>query len=290
MASSARRIIMIMLSTALRWPLWGVLAVSRLVVPWRTLFVVYPGDESDVTAYAPDCFVWMRNTWLFRGKPQFAGLQIRKGAKPFFGLVVYVSSTIEEMRNDRILMLEILERLDFLARMLGLEIVALAGQMPSVIKKHKLPVKAPFIDGRMGSAFSVVETVNRVFDKHRLEKTESLLVVVGAGFLAESVLTYLVALDYEVEAVDIVRTRTDALVIDDTHPGIRSRDMPQPVYKVALAWPGFEFVPRLPGYKKQWIPGCMLEAIVATQSSDSLASYHRFRETAREIGITVPLN
>ena len=88
---------MIALSTFLRWPLWGVLAISRIFVPWRTLFVVYPGDETDVKAYSPACLIWMRNTWLYRGKPQFTGFQIRRGSDPFFGIVVYFSSTVDEM-------------------------------------------------------------------------------------------------------------------------------------------------------------------------------------------------
>lgn len=320
---------MAIISTVFRWPLWGGLFLSRALISWRTLFVVYPGHISDVKAYCPDSLIWMRDTWLFRGKPQFAGIQVRRGAKgteAFWGIVLYISSTTDELREDRQLVLDIMRRLRFLGRLLGTEVIACAGQMPSIIHKHEIGIEPPFIDGRLGSSYSVISTVTKIYEKYQIQKQRSLLVLVGIGFLGRSVMENLEISGYRVRGIDIVTTKSGihlgdnalktlseadvvvvltprgqdfvpylehlkpgAIIIDDTHPKLRHGAERNPVYKVALEWPGFEFNPRLPGYKKQWIPGCMVEAIVKSRGDRAHSSYGDFSQSARqaEIGVTV---
>lgn len=318
---------MAIITTAFRWPLWGILFLSRAFISWRSLFVVYPGDISDIKAYCPDNLLWMRDTWLYRGKPQFAGIQIRKGAKgkeAYWGIVVYISSTTDELRKDKQLLLDIIQRLRFVGRILGVKVIACAGQIPSIIHRHNIAIEAPFIDGRYGSSFSVIATVKKIYDKHHFYKDQNLLAIVGVGFLGRTVIENLEMSGYRVQGIDIVTTKSGvhigdnalktlsiadvivvltprgqdfvpylqhlqpgAIIIDDTHPQLRHKIEQNPIYKVALEWSGFEFKPRLPGYKKQWIPGCMVEAIVKSRSNDSYSNYRDFHKSARQAKIGV---
>ena len=318
---------MLLISTVLRWPLWGLLFLSRAFIRWRSLFVVYPGQPSDIRAYSPDSLIWLRNTWLFRGKPQFAGIQIRHGVNSggsYWGVVVYLSSTAQELTQDKQLLLDILRRLKFIGRLLGTRVIACAGQIPSILHKHNIPIEAPFIDGRFGAAYSVISTVNRIYLQHDMQRHRNLLAIVGIGFLGKTVMENLQSSGYRVLGIDIVPTqdgirigedaidtltksdavlvltprgkdfvpylqqlKPGAIVIDDTHPKLKRRIDDHPVYKVALEWPGFAFYPRLPGYKKQWIPGCMVEAIVKSISNQPLTDYKDFSLRAEQAGIAV---
>lgn len=179
---------MAIITTVFRWPLWGILLLSRIFITWRSLFVVYPGDINDIKAYAPDSLIWLRDTWLYRGKPQFAGIQIRKGARgleAYWGIVVYISSTTAELQKDRELVLNIMQRLRFLSHLLGVNVIACAGQMPSIINKHNIDLDKPFIDGRIGSSFSVISTVKKIYKQHDIQKDQVLLAIVGIGFLGK---------------------------------------------------------------------------------------------------------
>ena len=320
---------MAIITTVFRWPLWGILLLSRSFIPWRSLFVVYPGDISDIKAYCPDNLLWMRDTWLYRGKPQFAGIQIRKGAKAaeaYWGVVVYISSTADELSKDKQLVLNIMQRLRFIGRLLGTQVIACAGQVPSIIYKHNIAIEKPFIDGRLGSSFSVISTVEKIYEKHHIHKNQNLLAIVGIGFLGKTVMETLETSGYRVQGIDIVTSKSGihigdnavkilskadvivvltprgqdfepylqhlkpaSIIIDDTHPKMRCQIDSNPIYKVALEWSGFEFSPRLPGYKKQWIPGCMVEAIVKSRSNQSCSNYTDFSNSARqaEIGVLV---
>ncbi len=319
---------MVLATTVFRWPLWLLLALSRTAVQWHCLFVVYPGDKGDIEKYAPRNLTWLRTTWLFRGKPQFAGIQIRHGSKVFRGIVVYVSSTVAELRRDRDLALAIVRRLRAISSLLRIRAIALAGQLPSVLQKHEIALTHPFVTGRLGSAFSVVESLNQVCEKHGLKPSDTAVVVVGVGFLGQSVVDALCDKGYSVEAIDIVKTRSgirigkdalralnhagvvvvltprgedflpylphlgrDSIILDDTHPRIRQGVKDHVCYKVALQWPGFKSLPRLPGYRPQWIPGCMVEAIVSSQCEHPHVLNHAdIAEGARSAGIKTSLN
>lgn len=327
MHNSLRRIVMLTISTVFRWPLWGILLLSRIFIPWRSVFVVYPGDISDIRAYCPDGFIWLRNTWLYRGKPQFAGIQLRRAAagnEAYWGIVVYVSSTVDELSNDKQLVLNIMQRLLFISRLLGAQVIACAGQIPGIMYKHNIPIEAPFIDGRLGSSFSVISTVKKTYEKYNIEKDQKLLAVVGIGFLGKTVLDNLQLSGYRVQGIDILtgkgiinirdsaletlskadvvvvltprgedfvpylqHLKQGAIIIDDTHPKLRQRTANNPIYKVALEWPGFEFSPRLPGYKKHWIPGCMVEAIIISRDKHASANYRDFSKCAMQAGMGV---
>ena len=312
-----------LVTLVLRWPLWWVLALARPFIRWQSLFVVYPGRVDDIRAYCPDSLMWMRKSGLYWGKPQFAGVQIRpagQAGQTYWGIVVYVSSTVEEMQRDQQLVSAIMRRLRYLARLLGIRVIACAGQMPSIMHKHGIKLERPFIDGRLGSSYSVVTTVRDVYARHNFAK-HRLLCVVGIGFLGRSVIDRLQASGYRVQGIDIVKTvdgvaigddaltllagadvvvvltprgqdfipymhylQPGAIIIDDTHPHLRIRTRDNPIYKVALEWPGFAFKPRLPGYRKHWIPGCMVEAIVKSHDKRAPLNDEDFDNAAARMG------
>lgn len=79
------------------------------------------------------------------------------------------------------------------------------------------------------------------------------------------------------------------VVVDDTHPQLPPEIVRQirktqngKVYKTALGLTGVNFVPRLPGYDKRWLPGCVIEALVNgnTQKTQDSFDFH-----GRELGL-----
>ena len=75
------------------------------------------------------------------------------------------------------------------------------------------------------------------------------------------------------------------LVVDDTHPRLHATISGLKLYKVAVGLPGTFFYPRLPGYRRDWLPGCVVEAIYAAVTgsfgSDPMPV---FIERARQLG------
>ena len=75
------------------------------------------------------------------------------------------------------------------------------------------------------------------------------------------------------------------VVVDDTHPRLTGASDDIKLYKVAVGLNDVVFYPRLPGYRKNWLPGCVVEAIYAVRTG---AFGHEplpvFIEKARAIG------
>ena len=75
------------------------------------------------------------------------------------------------------------------------------------------------------------------------------------------------------------------LVVDDTHPRLLNGNHKLKLFKVAVGLPETRFYPRLPGYRPEWLPGCVIEAIyVAAQDGFAVEPIPVFIEKARRLG------
>lgn len=81
------------------------------------------------------------------------------------------------------------------------------------------------------------------------------------------------------------------IVIDDTHPQIPShlirkiRGKGGEIYRSTLGVAGVHALPRLPGYDKLWLPGCVVEALILNGELNGLTSTE-FEQKGREMGLT----
>lgn len=120
-------------------------------------------------------------------------------------------------------------------------------------------------------------------DPSRLKKCQVVVVLTAKGEQFESCVPHLAK---------------GTKVLDDTHPQIPSwlceliRGRGCHLYKVAIALPGFVFRPALPGYRFDWLPGCVWEVVVTVAANgngrDGFKNMAEFAEIAAHLGF-VPL-
>jgi len=78
------------------------------------------------------------------------------------------------------------------------------------------------------------------------------------------------------------------LVIDDNHPLSPSlvrklkKEKGAKVYRAVVGANGVKFFPRLPNYSPEWIPGCVIEAIISNDSN--FKNQEEFNQAALEAG------
>ena len=57
-------------------------------------------------------------------------------------------------------------------------------------------------------------------------------------------------------------------------------------YKVATGIDSVKFIPKLPGYKADWIPGCCIESIIHSEfGNSSFSSQELFNKNAKNLGL-----
>ncbi len=294
----------------------GLLALCRFL-KFNCIFTVYPGSEKDVEGYLPPGFKWARH--LVSGKPFVAGV-ITTGNGLGRGLILAVPNTVDQFKKDRELVGSIMNNLKRTKTLTGAKTIAIAGQGPRFFKSH-FPYEQPFVYGLKGRVFSVVETVERVVEKHGLIKSETTVAIMGVGEIGAAIIENLKEKGYPVVGIDIhivdgrveigsegmetlrradlivVQTprgddvvpyyenlKKTAILIDDAHPRITVRPGEVKFYKVAIGRTGVEFKPPLPGYEKYWIPGCVQESMVVAESGKVDMSQEDFNKRSKELG------
>ncbi len=90
--------------------------------------------------------------------------------------------------------------------------------------------------------------------------------------------------------------RHAAMVCDDTHPMMSKRvrklffDHGAPVFKITVADDSVNMFPRLPDFKRDDVPGCLLEALVVKlRGPEVLESQEEFNRAAEELGFKARL-
>jgi len=305
-----------LITILLRGPMIGLLALCRFL-KFNCIFTVYPGSEKDVEGYLPPGFKWARH--LVSGKPFVAGV-ITTGNGLGRGLILAVPNTVDQFKKDRELVGSIMNNLKRTKTLTGAKTIAIAGQGPRFFKSH-FPYEQPFVYGLKGRVFSVVETVERVVEKHGLIKSETTVAIMGVGEIGAAIIENLKEKGYPVVGIDIhivdgrveigsegmetlrradlivVQTprgddvvpyyenlKKTAILIDDAHPRITVRPGEVKFYKVAIGRTGVEFKPPLPGYEKYWIPGCVQESMVVAESGKVDMSQEDFNKRSKELG------
>ncbi len=304
------------ISLVLRLPLWILLFLVRPGKSVGYLFVIYPGHKKDVIEFCPK---WLAYSPIFMGRPTIGGMISNGTAKR--GLVLVVPNTVGEMRADKKMCQAIQRRLLRVQRLTGARAIALAGQMPGVFLRHGLELEKPFVTGVRGTVYSVVETIETL-TAQKIAPASGTMVIVGVGHMGGEVIDYLQDRSWKIHGIDIRRHRDGVLlpeegekvlaqadmvvvltpkgsdfapymkylkpgclVVDDTHPRLHATISGLKLYKVAIGLPGTIFYPRLPGYRRDWLPGCVVEAIyAAVTSSFGSDPLPVFIERARQLG------
>jgi hypothetical protein len=284
----------------LKWPILIGLFLLRSAKPFSFIFLVYPGSDSDLEGYCPK---WLAKSKLFFSKPAFGGIISNSACGR--GLILVVPNTIEEMlRNKDKCCHKIYTWLLIIHWIVGTKAIALAGQAPGIFHRNGLNMSKPFVRGNKGTVFSVLSTINQVAKMKGLETGRFAIAIVGVGYVGDMLLSSLkneghVAFGIDIKCrrmgvvlpeggqaylkiVDMAVVLTPrgsdflpyvqylkpgSIVIDDTHPRINANN-PDGIefYKVALGIDGARFLPGLPGYKPEWLPGCTLEAMYSAKT------------------------
>jgi hypothetical protein len=300
----------------LRGPLLAVLSLCRFF-KFNCIFTVYPGSQKDIDGYLPPGFGWVKS--LASGKPFVAGL-ITTGNGLGRGLILAVPNTVEQFKSDKKLVGNIMKRLKRTKTLTGAKTIAVAGQGPRFFKSH-FPYEQPFVYGLKGRVFSVVETVERVAERHALPRAGTTIAILGVGEIGEAIVRNLEGKGYRAVGIDIqidkgqvricsegmkklksadlivVQTprgddvvpyyrdlKKTAILVDDSHPRITAKPSEIHFYKVAIGRTGVEFKPPLPGYEKYWIPGCVQESMVVAESGKAEMSQEDFNRRSKELG------
>jgi hypothetical protein len=293
------------LNLLFRWPIWIILFVLRPFRLFKYLFLVYPGTDSDLDGYCPR---WLAKSWLFSKKPTIGGF-ISGG-----GLVLVVPNTVHDFKNGADVSEKVVQRMVKIKNLTKAKAIALAGQLPGIVSRKGITVGNPIVQGNKGTVFSVMETLTKAAFFNDIDLKKAKIVIVGVGYVGKLLLTSLeeegccpIGVDINgkydnkdaVRDADIVIVLTakgsdfspyvdylkmGAIVIDDTHPKIREKPGGILFYKVALGLKGTKFTPRLPGYRNDWIPGCVVEAIVASATGSFNGSQSDFNKKAKKLG------
>ena len=301
----------------LRWPIYWSLAAARVFKPFHFLFLVYPGSDKDLDGYCPR---WLAKSWLFSKKPTIGGVISKgRGVGRIRGLTLVVPNTVDEFRAKSVVCQEVLNRLERMGSLLGVKSIAIAGQVPGIIIQKGFRLNKPFVEGSKGTVFCVIETVDEAAKRHNLSTGKYKIAVVGVGYIGGLLVDVLMEYGHDVIGIDtktkrervtseshplkqadlvvvllpkgsdfdpyILYLKKGAIVIDDTHPKIRKKPPGIIFYKVAVGMKGVKFLPRLPGYKSNWIPGCAAEAMcVAFDEKFRHATPREFNGKAKDLG------
>jgi len=303
-----RKTVFITSNVFLRMPIWLVLFVLRPLRLFDYLFLVYPGNEYDLNGYCPPK---LARSWLFSGKPVLGGV-ISKGSTGVRGLILVIPNTAKQLLSDKSIVLSVINRLNRIAMILGIDSIAMAGQLPSIVEKHQIKLDTKFVNGKLGTVFTIESTLEKVLSLDNAPKDPA-IAIVGTGFIGAVLLENQASIGRrvtgfslnsdasEISHADIVIVLTPrgkdfspyiphlkegAIVIDDTHPRIFARLKNATLYKVAMSLDGVKFMPKLPGYRNNWVPGCAIEAILQARfGHDTITDPEKAKKAAATIGL-----
>lgn len=317
-----KRFLLWCLANFILWPILGL--VAKHLNLFQFLFVVYPGSQNNIRAYAP---MWFQR--IFKGVFRLSVIGIMTKGKRTGGLIVTLSDAPDELSQEEFM--EIHERILQVGKKAGVASIALAGRLPTLLYQHGVPIEHPFVKGDRGAVFTITETVLHLLEKKGLPY-DSTIGIVGLGYLGSRVarrlremeLPSIVGYDPRVRDLGVnhgfISTNDPAvlkdcrivvtltpkgedvasvlpwlpggvIVVDDTHPQIppsliqQIQERGREVYRSTLGLKGVRALPRLPGYHKNWLPGCVVEALVLNGGANGLTPAE-FEQKGREIGLT----
>lgn len=303
-----RKATFVLLNIVLRPLVWLVLFLLRPLQLFDYLFLVYPGTDYDLDGYCPR---WLARSWLFSGRPVTAGI-ITRGATGVRGLILVVPNTTRQLLAEKPVVLAIIKRLNFISNLVGAGTIAMAGQLPSIVEKHGIVTNQKFVNGKLGTVFAIESTLEKILEIGEV-KPDPVIAVVGTGFIGQAVLENqerkgrkVVGFNLDSETSDISSAdiaivltprgkdflpyrpylKKGVIIIDDTHPRIFANFEDASLYKVAMSIEKVRFIPKLPGYRYNWVPGCAIEAILQARfGHDTIVDPELTRLAAKKIGL-----
>ena len=303
-----RKSLFITTSLILRYPVFLLLFLLRPLKLFQYIFLVYPGKDKDIEGYCP---LWLAKKAIFSGKPSIAGI-ITKSTINARGLVLVVPNSTSDLLHHKRIAMDVMKNLNKIATIVGAHTIGMAGQGPGIMTKHNIDTGEKFMYGTMGTIFSISQTIDAAVKDNSFSKNAK-VVVVGKSFISTGLVDFLNDHGYNasdinisdgpsfIEDADIVvvitlsgklfypfmpHLKDPSIVIDYTHPKMIKKPKDAYFYKVATGLDGIKFIPRLPGYKAEWIPGCCIESIIHAERGDApFKDQELFTETAKSIGL-----
>lgn len=303
-----KKILFITSGLILKYPIYLLLFILRPLKLFQYIFLVYPGKDKDTQDYCP---LWLAKSVLFSAKPTLAGI-ITKGTTNARGLILVVPNSTLELIHNKDITTKIANNLNTIATIIGANTIGMAGQGPGIMQKHNIPIGEKFMYGTMGTVFSISQTIYAAIKKKKFSKSAK-IVIIGKSFISRGLVNFLTLHGYNtseinisdgpsiIQETDIVivitltgklfypffpHLKENSIVIDYTHPKMLKKPSNSYFYKVATGIDGVKFIPKLPGYKAEWIPGCCIESIVHSEYGDAaLVNQEKFNESAKTIGL-----
>ena len=292
----------------LRHPIYLLLFLLRPFRLFQYIFLVYPGKDKDIDAFCP---LWLAKSILFSGKPSIAGI-VTKSKTNARGLMLVVPNSTHDLIHNKQIATDIINNLNKIAKIIGSNTIGMAGQGPAIMQKHGIETGDKFMHGTMGTLFSISETINAAVKKNNFSKNAK-IVIVGKSFISRGLVDFLSLHGYHafeinlsdgplcIKNADIIivitlsgklfypfipHIKDSSIVIDYTHPKMLKRPTNAYFYKVATGIDGVKFIPKLPGYKADWIPGCCIESIVHSEYGNTpFANQELFNKSAKNLGL-----
>ena len=303
-----KKLLFLTIGLILRYPLFLLLFILRPFKLFQYIFLVYPGKDKDIDAFCP---LWLAKSIFFSGKPTLAGI-ITKGKTSARGLMLVVPNSTHDLIHTKKISINIMNNLNKIAKIVGANTIGMAGQGPGIMQKHGIETGNIFMHGTMGTVFSISETINAAIKKNNFPEN-SKVVTVGKSFISKGVVNFLNNHGYNaseinlsdgaifIEDADIVvvitlsgklfypfmpHLKDSSIVIDYTHPKMLKKPTNSYFYKVATGIDGVKFIPNLPGYKADWIPGCCIESIIHSEFGNTpFSNQELFNESAKSLGL-----
>ncbi len=132
------------------------------------------------------------------------------------------------------------------------------------------------VDNRLDPSASWPSNVEYTDEHSKLASTDLTVLLTGRGDDAASAFHHF---------------KQGIIIVDDAHPQLsreyiqKVRDEKQgSVFKAVVGLPGVRYVPKLPGFRADWVPGCAVEGIVAARFGYNYNSQEEFNRLADELG------
>ncbi len=214
-----RQLIFLVYAFLLRWPIWLLIWLIGCSGTLKTLFLIYPTDNSECLDFCPN-IKWLRN--FFSGRPTPAGL-IMDGWRPMGIYLVIPDSSMELMRKKNRPMVEtIIKRMLWAKKITGAENIGLAGQLgPIFEKRHGIPMEPPFYSSTYGNIYSIQNAVSHLVQRAQKKPWQVSVSIIGGGLLGEDLLQYLAADGYQISMVDVRYTRKGDVKLTDGEQACR---------------------------------------------------------------------
>lgn len=293
------------------------------------LFLVYPASRKELEHY------WY--SWYKKLAPNISiiGILWNKNYRKR-GIIITIPFFLEEIDGNYEKLKNIINDVIKFADETNIQIIALAGQLPSLFLRNRIKLECPFVKGGLGTVFSITESVLEIIKIKKLARDKLKVGIMGVGFIGRKLANELAHMGFNmVIGIDddqnkinqpimdvqlsnnpkllkicdiaiVLTSRGDdilnkknyfkngVIIVDDTYPAILKdavslicRESGAEIFRTIIINDGVKFIPSFPRFKNNWLPGCVIEAMVVSAFGRDILSLplERFSHHARNIGL-----